>query len=182
MLLPLLRYGSRNGTRQCDLDDLTGEPCSHLDPADQKIYRDHQGIDCFHTLVRTADRYCYIAYSRIDRPLIPYCYIHYLSNRPLFVEHHAAIRSRLMRNTRGQFVAVDSRHLAEVKLPYSLRARAVEKLYRPTNVAPHEVDNLYSEMVLFKHSTFRGLRQGLSATAKRYLPTAVRKRFGPAAS
>jgi hypothetical protein len=60
----------------------------------------------------------------------------------------------------------------------AFRASAKEKLYRSNDVAPHEIDTLYSEIVLFKHSPLPSLRQRLRATVKRCIPPAVRRYVG----
>jgi hypothetical protein len=170
-----------NGIARCDLQAVTDENLADMAPADVRIYKDHRDVDCGQLLVRDDGRYCHIVYSRVDRPLIPYCNVHYLSNPRLFAEHHATIRSRLMRDSGARYVVVDARMLASVQVPFSFRVRTLEKLYRSNHMAPPDIDSLYSEMVLFRHSVFPGLRDRLRATAARYTPGLLRRYLAPPA-
>jgi len=146
---------SRESRPRATIVEMTGpheDYAGQLEPGDVRIYRDHRNFDCGHLLTRVGDETCYIVYSRIDRHLLPYCLIHYVSHRRLFAKHHAAIRSHLLRRTGSHFVVIDSRLLGDLKVPFSFRIRGNQKLFRSADVAPHEIDTLYSEMLLFGHT------------------------------
>ncbi|MEX2306701.1 MAG: hypothetical protein WD738_03870 [Pirellulales bacterium] len=151
---------------------------AHLDAADRQIYQDHQDVDCGHMVARVGESSCYVVYSRIAQHRLPYCLVHYINNKTLFVDQQAAIRAHLLHHSRSQFAVVDARLLDGFHLPLTFRASSREQLYRTTDVAANEIDTLYSEIVLFKHSPLPTLRQRLSTTVKRYIAPAVRRYVG----
>lgn len=163
------------------IDQMTDSPeqyAAELDATDLQIYQDHQGIDCGHLLLHAPEGYCYVVFSRVEQRLRPHCFVHYISDTRLFAEHHAAIRSRLMRSTGTRFAVVDGRLLADVKVPFTLRIRASKKLFRSQQVEPRDVDSLYSEMAYLKHSTLPGLRPRICTTASRYVAAAMPRCVG----
>ncbi len=178
VLPPLPSSGRSAGLTICELRGPGDPDALQLAPADVQIYQDHQGIDCGHLLARVGPEYCYVVYSRIAPNRFPYCLVHYVSNPRLFAEQHAAIRARLLSQSLSQMAVVESRLLAGARIPFAFRSGAHEKLYRGDAVAAHEIDTLYSEMVLFKHSPLPGLRQRLRTTVKRCIPPAVRRFVG----
>jgi hypothetical protein len=140
---------------------------------DRRIFDDHRQAPCGHMLLRDGRDYCYAVYTRVTRHPLPYCLVHYLSNPALFTQHHGAARKFLMAATDTRAVVVESRLVAGLKVPYSVRTRAIEKLYRSDDVEPRHVDMLYSEMVLMEHSTLLSLRGRMYLAAKKYLPDAA---------
>jgi hypothetical protein len=161
VLLPLPRRGRSTGAV---VEELTGAAERHrgvLDPAHLRIYQDHQGIDCGHTLVRSGDRSCYLVHSRVGRHWLPHCAVHYVSDPQVFAQEHAVIRRHLARRTGRHVVAVDTRLLDGVHVPGALRVRTTEKLYRSPDLEPDQVDSLYSELALYKHPTLPSLRTQL---------------------
>jgi hypothetical protein len=151
---------------------------SEMSPADRQILQDHASIDCGHLLACAESEYCYVVYSRIAVHMLPYCLVHYISNNRLFAAHHIAIRNRLLGNCAARFVVVEQRHLDGVRLPLAVRVCTNEKLYRSATVAPAEIDTLYSEMVLHKHSLHPGVRLRLREITERWLPAAFRPAIG----
>jgi len=174
VVLPLLRPTAANRGETGAAWQVIQPSATEMSPTDWQIYGDHQGLHCQHILLSHAHGYLYIVCPRIDRPLVPYCYVHYLSDRDRFVRHHATIRAELARRTACRLVVVDARLLAGRRTPFSFRGAALEKLYRPAEVAPSEIDTLYSEVVLFGSPALAGVRQQLRAAAGRLLPAALR--------
>jgi hypothetical protein len=156
--LPPLFWRPSSG--RAAIAEMTGSPEQYgaaLAAADLQIYRDHQDVDCGHLLLRVSEGYCYVVYSRIEARLRRHCYVHYISDTRLFSEHHATIRSHLLRTTNTRFIVVDRRMLAGVEVPFTFRIRGSRKLFRSQHVEACDVDSLYSEMVYLKHSTLISL-------------------------
>lgn len=173
---PLLSAGKSN----VDLVDMLGPPeqfAANISEPDLLIYRDHRDLDVGHLLVQDGEQTGIVSYSRIDSHWFPYCLVHYFSDAMLFARQHAAIRSHLMRRTRGRYVVVDSRLLGDVRVPGSFQVRANEKLCRSTRPLPCVIDSLYSEVVALKLSTLPTFHQRLRAVARKYLPDSVRRRI-----
>jgi hypothetical protein len=169
VLLPL----PGTGPARAVVEELSGPAEQHrarLAPADLRIYRDHQGVACAHTLVRVGDRYCYVVHSRIEGHWLPHCAVHYVSDARLFAEAHAAIRRHLARRSGRPLVVVDARLLGDLRLPCTVRVRATEKLYRSRDLAPHQVDSLYSELAFYKHPILPRLRARLGMAARACAP------------
>ena len=168
---------TRGRSPRATVDAMAGPPDQFADvlsPSDLRIYADHRELDCGHLLFRVDGSYCYLVYTRIDRHMMPYCLLHYISDRPLFAKHHATIRSHLMRAAGSRLVVVDTRIVRALNIPFSFRVGATEKLYRSTTVAPEEVDTLYSEMLFFRHTTLPGIRHQLRLAATRMVPAMFR--------
>jgi hypothetical protein len=164
IVMPRLVWSER--TTECeiiDLDDATSGAGSPLNGAERAIQRDHSRLDCLQVLVRDLDGYCYIVCSRVRHGILPAILatslVHFVSDSERFVRHHAAIRAHLTKRTGSQCVVVDSRLLAGVRVPASLRVPAIRKLFRSTRVRAEQVDGLYSEQVCFKLSTLPRLRE-----------------------
>jgi hypothetical protein len=139
--------------RGAEVIDLQADPdlsSRLLSPAQQILFRDHQGIDCEHLLVRDDAGECYIVASRVPSRWLPHVHVHYLSDPRTFARLHATIRSYLFARLGGRYVAINTPHLAGEKLPYSLGADANRRLIRGPEIESSLVDSLYSELPLFK--------------------------------
>lgn len=160
------------------IEDLT-EPAERyqgeLSPADLRIYEDHRSLDCRHLLVRAAGQSCYLVASCIAQGWLSHWYVHYISDVPRFAAHHLAIRAHLTRGCTQSFVVVDSRLLGETRVPFACRIRSTEKLYRSRDVAPRDIDGLYSEQVILKHSSLLSWRMQFHARIGRHTPHVVRR-------
>ncbi len=66
-----------------------------LSRIDSKIFDDHRMFKCQYLLLSNENEYCYIVYSTVIRHWLPYCYIHYISNKKMFATRNKAIRSIL---------------------------------------------------------------------------------------
>jgi hypothetical protein len=119
---------------------------------DSAIFADHEKVSG-HLLVREGDAYCYIVYSRNHRRMlgvnVPYCHIQYVSDREIFRRHVARIRWHFLRHCGACFVATDERFVGRDLGVFSRAHRlAAPRYYRSRSLAPHQVDNLYTELVL----------------------------------
>jgi hypothetical protein len=79
---------------------------------------------------------------------IPYCHVHYIGNRAVFLRHASPIAWYFWRTFGAWFVAVDRRLLGAASVPFSATVRLpVPRYYRSTALAPHQIDNLYTDLV-----------------------------------
>jgi hypothetical protein len=159
--------------RSVKLSELADEPAlaeRRLNPVDLQIYRDHQGIGCSHLLVESESEYCYLVSNRIQARWLPYQQVHYISDKHFFAKHHLPIRTHLLR-MRTRYIAVGSRLLEGVSVPYSLLTRSHEQLYRPSQSSPprEQIDTLYSELPLMKLCMHFDAIHKIRSTANRFV-------------
>jgi hypothetical protein len=149
--VPVLpKLAGRNGSA------ITSEPSAivaTLDAADLRIFEDHAGCECGHVVVRARDDYCYVVFSGKSRRVygvdVPYCHIHYISNRDLFLRHLSRIKWYFLRTHGAWFVAVDERFVGQGVGMFSKAHRlGTPRYYRSEMLAADQVDNLYTELVL----------------------------------
>jgi hypothetical protein len=126
-----------------------------LDAADAKIYADHAGCDCGHLVVRPdpEEAYCYLVFTRKHRAAygarVPYCHVHYISNRAVFERHLGAIKRHFLTALGAWFVAVDERLVGNGAGPLSRAYRlSAPRYFRSDVLAAGEIDNLYTELVV----------------------------------
>ena len=157
----LLPFSWGAGKRDVQLVDDTRLIASHLDEADARLMADHTRDRFYHLLVTDGDERCYLIFNRVDRHVLPYCHLHYISDKAVFARHQAAIRRHMLKMAGGRYVAVNARMVSEIKLRSSVTVSLCAKqLYRPANVAaeqgifPEEVDSLYTEVSLLWLTTF----------------------------
>jgi hypothetical protein len=152
-----------------------------LDRKDGHVFDDHQLPGIGHLVTTDQDEYCYVVYARVERYVTPYCYILYISNKPLFARHQAAIRSRLLRETGTRFIAVDDRLVAHMRLSFSTRLPVgTQQLYRSQRLSPDKTDCLYSEVSMLRLTTFPDLSYSIRRFMRRLRPT-LRSRAAPQA-
>ncbi len=129
-----------------------------LNESDLKICHDHLSYKCNHLLIYDKRYYCYLIYSKVVRHWMPYCYIHYISNKDIFAKVDKAIRLYLLKKSHTRFLAVDSRLLPKIKLPFSFNFPLETcQLYKSPNLKPDQIDALYSELTLLNLTTFPDL-------------------------
>jgi len=148
-MLPWLPWQGGDAAEVLELAPDDPRAARLLSPADLRVFRDHQGIDCRHWLVLDRGEYCYLVSSRLRHPRFGYSYLHHVSRPRLLARHHAAVRTRMLQGGL-RCVAVCTRLLDGVRVPFSLTTRTNEKLFRPAGVPAAQVDTLYSELVLLK--------------------------------
>ena len=114
ILLPMYhRYGRKTASEYVESEAIA----SVLSPGDLRLYRDHRHLDCGHLVFQNKGRYCYLIFSRVVRHQLPYCYLHYISNRDLFERYNSRLRQELSRRASARYVAVDARRVAGLRLP-----------------------------------------------------------------
>lgn len=171
ILLPLGSSSSKRGSEETGLtyDDQAIE--GRLAAYDKKILRDHRPYGCGHLLVSDGNEHCYLLYTHVVRHRLPYCHIHYVSNRELFVRKERVIRSSLLRNHKARFVALDSRLVKDRRFRFSFDFWApAHAVYKSSDVKPEEIDNLYSDVVFLKLTVLPNMSHELGQLARRLWP------------
>ena len=155
ILLPIPLAGRRRTNATPQFISEVQRITAGLNAVDRKVCIDHHAEPCKHLLVQHQGESCYIVYTTVERSLIPYCYIHYVSNTRLFVTLSGSIRTALTRNSTARFVAVDARAVSGFRLPFSVNCPIqAHQIYRSQDVIPQEIDSLYSEICWLNLSTF----------------------------
>ena len=138
-----------------------------IDPSTATISRDHAG--CGQLLIADAAGRCHVVYTTVRKPLLHYCYLHYLSDPAVFRRHDPAARRALLAASDTSFVVVDARLVAGLGLgagfDFPLKTR---KLYRSRHLRPEQIDNLYSEQILMNLSGFTNVSLGMTRALRRW--------------
>ena len=172
VLLPIFGNKGKRSLRSdlvsFDDDVIVGK----LDEHDHTIFQDHQPYRVGSLVVQEGDQHCYILYTHVVRFRIEYCHIHYVGNRKLFAENEVAVRMALMQKHRVRFVIIDSRLSQDIKFRRSFDFWApAHAVYKPCGgVAPNQVDNLYSDVVMLRLCILPHISHELKETARRWLP------------
>ena len=139
-----------------------------LAETDRRILRDHQPTGCGHLLVYDKHDSCYLLYTHVVRHRVPYCHIHYVSHRALFLRQEATIRSSLLGRHRARFVAVDARLVEGIRFRRSFNFWApANGLYKSSDLTPEQIDNLYSDVVFLKLTVLPDISHELRQLARR---------------
>ncbi len=151
------------------------EILQRVSPTDARILNDHEPYGCGHLWVGTEQDGCYVLYTHVVRHRLPYCHIHYISNREVFRDHESSIRSSLLKRHQVRFLAIDTRLVEADDFPMSFKFWApAHALYKSTRVSPQQVDNLYSDVVFLKLSVLPDISHELSLILQRGWPLARR--------
>lgn len=173
ILLPMPLRPSRFEDSVTFTDDSEQIQC-RLNDADCRIFRDHRSLNCGHVLAFDKNEACYVIFSRIVRHWTPYCYIHYVSNLPMFSQISGRLRHELQKRCDARFVAVDRRLVRDLRIPYCVNVPVRSRqLYRSTRAKPHEIDTLYSEVLLHRLTTFPSTRDTLNGLLRSCRPTTL---------
>lgn len=165
ILLPARQRDRSGAIEVCDASEALEDI---LEPADLRLYRDHQHLNCFHLVATNNRQYCYVICSRVSRHWVPYCYLHYVSNREFFSSHNVCMRNELLRRTATRYVAIDARKLAKLRLPRSFTVpMQCRQLVRGTGIEPAQIDTLYSEVLALNLCTLPNVSGRLRQFAQR---------------
>jgi len=166
ILLPARERDDRGAAEVCAKPEAFED---YLSPADFRLYRDHKDLDCGHLLLADSKQYCYVIYSLVSRRRLPYCYLHYVSNREAFARHSVRLRNELTRRTGARYLAVDARRVAGLRLPLSFTFPVrCHQLMRGSRLNPAQIDTLYSEVLMLNLCTFPDLTHKLRQFARRF--------------
>ena len=154
----------------------TGEEIARLPlpPVEQTIFNDHRQYPNCHQLVLqpqtqsnnpSQNSYCHVVYTLNREIELSYSHIQYISHLALFEQHQMAIRQHIIRQSQLPLIAIDSRLVTALKLPFSYRLPlSTPRIYRPAEDPRQptlaQIDNLYSELVLLEFGTADALALG----------------------
>ncbi|WP_102961383.1 GNAT family N-acetyltransferase [Mangrovicella endophytica] len=143
------RAGER-GALQVETDPDRIAP--HLDAWHQAILAHHRAFNLRHALLRTQDGHgCYLVYQvKLKGEAVAYHEILHASDRSILALHAQAVADVLVEGETG-VLAIDSRFLAEAgALADNGQVETIRlpRWYRSPDVAPADIDHLFSETVL----------------------------------
>ena len=137
---------------------------------DRKIMLDHRPYGVGHLLIRDGDESCYLLYTHVVRHRLPYCHIHYISDKTVFSKNERMIRASLLRTHAARFVAVDARLVQDIRFPLSFNFWApAHALYKSSDVTPDQIDNLYSDVVFLKLTVLPNMSHEIGQISRRCL-------------
>ncbi|TMM52360.1 GNAT family N-acetyltransferase [Sulfitobacter sabulilitoris] len=132
---------------------LLSDPAALTDK-DRRVLADHTGLNLISFAVDTPDDPCLLVISvkRKHDDYVTY-EVMYLGNRPAFAAHARRIADTVL-PAREAVLSVDQRFVpADIDSDASAQFK-VPRHYAPGVIAPHEIDNLYSELVLLDLKMF----------------------------
>ena len=111
-----------------------------------KIFRDHQGLKCFHVMINSPQGVCYLVVSRTHKKRFPFAHIHYISNHQIFMSHISRVSGRLCWRMKVVALLVDERLLLGGEVIPSIYFNLPHpRVYKSDTWKSEEVDTLYSE-------------------------------------
>ena len=175
VLLPLRWFGSGNAVIVDRVIDDETVIARKLNGEDQQILCDHHPFRVGNLLIEDGNEYCYILYTHVVRYRFHYCHIHYVSDRRLYSEHEATIRTALIKKHGVRFVVIDARRVGDLRFPRSFTFWApAHAVFRPTNgIREDQVDNLYSDVVMLRLAILPHVSHELKELARRWLTFGV---------
>ena len=90
ILLPSRRSGrleDRGARNLCFEEQAIAE---RLTGDDKRLFEDHQPYGVGHLLISDGRDFCYVLYTHVVRHRLPYCHVHYFSNREVFLKNEPA--------------------------------------------------------------------------------------------
>ncbi len=145
---------------------------SILSGHDRKIFDDHQPYRVENAIIRDGETYCYVLYTTVERYRVRYCHIHYISNRSLYAQAEAAVRTAMMQRHKVWFVVLEARLVRDLTFRRSFNFWApAHAVFRPAHdISAHHVDNLYSDVVMLRLAIMPHVSHELKKLIRRWLP------------
>lgn len=168
ILLPIGAAGARGRDESSLVFDTSAiEAC--LGEDDRRIFLDHAPYRLGNLLIRSGGASCYVLYTHVIRHRLPYCHIHYISDKDVFLRMERAVRASLLSKHNAKFVALDARLVQDVKLSFSFDFWApAHAVFKSRDVDPDQIDHLYSDVVFLKLTTLPDISYELRQIAHRY--------------
>ncbi|MEJ2627400.1 MAG: hypothetical protein P8078_02410 [bacterium] len=123
-----------------------------LNKSERQIFCDHQFDYCHHVVLQSSQGECYLVLTRMVRKRAPFLMarIHYVSNPEFFREYISLFRFWVCTQYRVLAMVIDERFMEGKKIIFSQKLRLKNKaLFRSSVLSKYDIDNLYSELVLF---------------------------------
>lgn len=121
----------------------------HVSEADRAVLEAHRPHRCGHLLIHGGGSYCYLIHTKTKGKRYHFSHLHYLSDRDIFLRNLDRIRLRLLCANATPLIMIDSRLVAGLDIPHSREVPlGIPHVYRSATLAPAQIDNLYSELIL----------------------------------
>ncbi len=123
-----------------------------LDDHNRSIFLDHQFRYCHHILIKTSKGKCYIVMTRMVRKKMPFLMarVHYISDLEVFNKYFNSFRFWLCSKFKVLAIVIDERFIEGRRVAFSKKLKLKNKpLFRSSELRRYDIDNLYSELVLF---------------------------------
>ena len=144
VILPIPRFPALISTNSIMINDPEIE--QKLEGVPLKIYRDHQGLKCFHIIINSPQGMCYLVGTRTYKKKLPLAHIHYISDHKNFVYHIVRLSGRLCWRMKVAGFMLDERLLQGEKVFPSMYLKLpYPRVYKSDMLKKEEVDLLYSE-------------------------------------
>lgn len=143
---------------------------------ERRILQDHRPYRVGHLLLEAGGDYCYVLYTHVVRHRLPYCHIHYISNKTTFAKREPLVRSALLHRHSARFVALDERLMDDLDVRRSFKFWApAHAVFKSSDVRPDQIDNLYSDVVFLKLTTLPDITDRLRIMAQSWWPFGRRR-------
>jgi len=131
-----------------DIEQDVGRILERIDASQQLMLRDHAGLPVRPVLISTRDGSCLAVFSvKMKGEDVTYFDALHLSDPCFFAAHAQSIAYSLLPPGKA-VLAVDRRLLAGHKADGAVEPIPVARYYKSQRLAPSEVDNMYSELLL----------------------------------
>jgi hypothetical protein len=121
-----------------------------LKEPERAIFEQHRPHRCGHLLVYSRDAYCYLLHTRMQGRRASFAHVQYVSHPEIFAQARGAIRRGLLLATGTPLVVVPSRLVETLELEGTRRVQlGTPQVFRSAALQRGDIDNLYSEVLLF---------------------------------
>jgi hypothetical protein len=148
VLLPIPGFRLRRSGSTCEFN--LPAISSKLGAVDLRIFDDHQGLNCQHLLLQSANGDCYVVLKKTKRKNLTFAKVHYLSNAEVFHKCMEDLAAAICVRLRAFGLMVDERYIKRHQFRGSLNYPHQRKAYfksdslRDANL----IDTIYSELVV----------------------------------
>ena len=124
---------------------------SIVNPEDRVIFNNHQFPSCSHLVISINQEYCYVVFGkRKTKNIINFTEIFYISNLQVFKQTLNSILFFFLKDNNSLFTKVDTRLLKGQNMGSGItHSLIIPRLYRSSELHPEQIDNLYSELIIF---------------------------------
>lgn len=120
-----------------------------LSEAERAILAAHRVAGCGHLLIESRAGSCYLVFTRTRGRKRTFSHLHHVGSPAVFVRLLDRIKLHLLFMNRTPLIMIDARLVAGVEIPHSREVPlGVAHVFRSATLAPEQIDNLYSELIL----------------------------------
>jgi acetoacetyl-CoA synthetase len=120
-----------------------------LSDDEHEIYMDHSKTKLKFVQIEVNSQLILLAYRRKTIKRMPFVEIHYISNRPLFIQNLSSIRLIITLRTKSVAIIIDSRLINYSKPSFTYQHKMTHpKLFSGNASLKGDIDNLYSELTI----------------------------------